>query len=346
MLRSTGLMRRPRDLVRPVVGLLALSLAVTACSSNSGGKAAAGSDKTVTLRVAHTAKPTEAYQIGFEKFASEVQQISHGSIKVQIFPNSQLGDEPSVLKSVQSGSIAMATAANSTVANYLPKLHLFDMPFLFNSADQALSVTSGPIGKSFANGLADKGFVLLGYYYAGARNILNNQKPINSLADFKGMKIRVIPSDVNEDSFKAMGANPTPIEYSQLYTALQTHVVDAAEAANSNYYAQKFYEVAPNYAILHWQFLVSPVVMSKKIFDTLSAQQQQDVRKALTDSLQTEWSKYEAEDDAALASIKKLGNVKITQPDRQPWIDAVKPVWAKWAPTVGADNIQQITGAH
>ena len=246
-------------------GALALPFAAAATQARAA---------TLTLRLAHTAAATEPYQIGFENFRAAIEKAAGSAINVEIFPNSELGDETSVLKSLQNGTIAIATVANATLANFVPDLHLFDLPFLFRDRLQAYQVLDGPIGRSMAKPLAEKGFVLLGYYEAGVRNILNNRHPIKDLADFKGMKVRVVPSSINIDTFRALGADPVPLPYGELYTALQTHVVDAAEAANSNYYAQKFYEVAPYYAVVQWQILVAPVVMSKRIFDRLSPAQQ------------------------------------------------------------------------
>jgi len=201
-----------------ILSALATGLAALAVQSPA-------SAQTVTLRVAHTAAQVEPYQTGFEKFREEVEKATGGAIKVEIFPNAQLGDEGSVLKSIQSGSIAMATVANATIADFAQEMHIFDLPFLFKDRSQAYHVLDGEIGQSVGKALADKGFVLLGYYEAGVRNVLNNQKPITSLTDFKGMKIRVIPSSINIDTFRALGANPVPLNYSELYTALQTHVV-------------------------------------------------------------------------------------------------------------------------
>ncbi len=290
----------PRSLI---LSALASGLAALAVQSPA-------SAQTVTLRVAHTAAQVEPYQTGFEKFREEVEKATGGAIS----------DEGSVLKSIQSGSIAMATVANATIADFAQEMHIFDLPFLFKDRSQAYHVLDGEIGQSVGKALADKGFVLLGYYEAGVRNVLNNQKPITSLTDFKGMKIRVIPSSINIDTFRALGANPVPLNYSELYTALQTHVVDGAEAANSNYNAKKFYEVAPHYALVRWQILVAPVVISKRVFEKLTPDQQAAVKMALQASL--------------------------TEPDRGPWIEAVKPVWQKWAPVVGQKTIDAIAATQ
>jgi len=297
--------------------------------------------KIVTLRVAHTAAADEPYQIAFLQFGDEVEKATNGAIKVEVFPDAQLGDEGSVLKSVQSGAIGMATVSNSVLADFSEKLHLFDLPFLFRDRPQAYAVLDGPVGAGMAQDLDAKGFVLLGYFEAGVRNILNSLHPINSLDDFKNMKIRVIPSTINLDTFRALGANPVPIQYSQLFVALQTHVVDAAEAANSNYDAKKFYEVAPYYALIRWQIQVAPIVMSKKIFDALTPAQQAAIRAAATNAVKSERIAYQKADEATMKDLLAHG-VKVTEPDPKPWVESVKSVWEKWEPVVGKAAIDQV----
>ena len=301
-------------------------------------QAAAQGGKTVVLRVAHTAAPDEPYQAAFTEFGAAVEKATGGALKVEVFPNAQLGDEGSVLKSVQSGAIAIATVSNSVLADFSQTLHLFDLPFLFRDRSQAYAVLDGSIGAGMAPPLAEKGFVLLGYFEAGVRNILNSQHPINSLADFKNMKIRVVPSTINLDTFRALGANPVPMQYSQLYVALQTHVVDAAEAANSNYDAKKFYEVAPFYAVIRWQIQVAPIVMSKRIFDSLSPEEQSAIRAAAAEAVKTERLAYQKADLDMMKDLLAHG-VKVTEPDPKPWVEAVGSVWAKWEPVLGKSVI-------
>jgi tripartite ATP-independent transporter DctP family solute receptor len=295
-----------------------------------------------TLRAAHTAAQSEPFQIGLQAMADALSKSPAGSsLKIEIFPNAQLGDEGSVLKSLQSGAIALSTLSNAPMAEFVPEMHIFDLPFLFRDREHAYKVVDGPIGERLATSADAKGLTLLGFYEAGIRNVLNSVKPINTLDDFKGMKIRVIPSSINLDTFRALGANPVPIQYSQLYVALQNKTVDAAEAANSNYEAKKFYEVAPHYAMVQWQILVAPLVMSKKVFDGLKPEQQQAIRSAARDSLPIERKAYIEADETAMKALL-AGGVKVTRPDRQPWIAAVKPVLEKWAPQVGADNLALI----
>jgi TRAP-type transport system periplasmic protein len=306
---------------------------------------AGSAEAQVVLKAAHTSAPAEPFQVGLQSFADEVAKATKGAVKVEIFPNAQLGDESSVIKSMQSGGIAVAPVSNSPLAEFVPELHLFDLPFLFRDRAQAYKVIDGPIGQSFAKLCEAKGLVLLGYYEAGIRNILNSVKPINTLDDFKGMKIRVIPSSINLDTFRALGANPVPIQYSQLYVALQNKTVDAAEAANSNYEAKKFYEVAPHYAMVEWQILIAPLVMSKKVLDGLTPDQQKAVLAAAKTSLKAERDAYQASDEVSMKKLLEAG-VKVTKPDRKPWIEAVQPVLKSWGPKVGEKNLADIAATN
>ena len=304
--------------------------------------AAPAAAQTVTLRAAHTAAATEPYQIGLQSFADALAKSpAAAALKVEIFPNAQLGDEGSVLKSLQSGAIAITVPSNAPMAEFVPEMHLFDLPFLFRDREHFYHVLDGPVGARMAPYADAKGFTLLGYYEAGIRNVLNSVKPINTLEDFKGMKVRVIPSSINLDTFRALGANPVPIQYSQLYVALQNKTVDAAEAANSNYEAKKFYEVAPHYALVQWQVLVAPLVMSKKVFDGLKPEQQDAVRAAARASLPVERKAYVDGDEVAMKALL-AADVKVTHPDRRPWIEAVRPVLDQWAAAVGPQNLTAI----
>lgn len=320
---------------------IALSLLATGgCATlDRSGDAAAGDE--ITLRIAHTAKETEPYQIGFDAFGEELEKLSDGSIQVDIFANGQLGDEESVLNAIRGGSVSMTTVSNSVLSASAPEMTLFDLPFVFDSP-QDMWKTAAELAPTYESALEAEGYVLLGFYYAGARNILNNQKPVNSLADFKDMTVRVIPSQTNIESMKALGASPQPIEYSELYTALQTDVVDAAEAANSNYYSQRFYEVAPHWATVEWQYLAAPVVIGKDLFDSMSEEQRDIVRTAMENTLEEQHQAYISADAAALTELEESGDIKVTQPDRAEWVAASRPVWDRYADVVGRDTLDDV----
>lgn len=318
-----------------LVSTALLVLGMTAFGA-SGARAAE-----FNLRASHNAKATEPYDLGLTEFKKKVEELTGGSVTVDVFSDAQLGDEADILKSLRNGSVAVSTVANAVMAAYDDKLHVFDLPFIWSSPQDMYEAVDGPAGESFREPLYDKGYVLLGYFYAGERNILNNQKPINTLADLAGMKIRVQTSQVSVDAWQAFGANPTPIPYAELYTSLKTHVVNGAEAANTNYEAQKFYEVAPYWSVVGWQYLVAPLVMSRKVYDEMAPDQQKAVMEAAKIAVAAERKAYEVSDAAALEKLKKIPTVKINFPDKGPWIEASKPVWKKWEDVVGKDRLEQ-----
>jgi tripartite ATP-independent transporter DctP family solute receptor len=306
-----------------------------------GSPIAAQAQRPVTLRLTYGANDHEPPGLGSARFADDIAKAANSQLNVEVFPNGQLGEEDSVLKSLQTGTIAITNVASSAMANYVAELHLFDLPFLFRDRAHAYSVVDGAVGAAMAQAMEAKGFVLLGFFDLGIRNILNSRRPINDLADFKGMKMRVIPNPINLDTFRALGANPVPVPYNQLYLALQTHLADAADAANTNYLAQRLYEVAPYYAGVEWQVLLGPMVISKRIFDRLTPAQQALIREAARDAVAVERAAYAKADAEAMDALLAKG-VKLTHPDRAPWIEAVKPVWDKWAATVGKDTLDLV----
>ena len=158
----------------------------------------------------------------------------------------------------------------------MPELKLFDMPFLFRDQDHMIKVLRGPVLQEINAVVAKRGIRLLGVYNVGVRHLMTKE-PVKSIEDLQGLKIRTMQSKYHMAAWNAFGANATPISYAELYSSLQTGVVDGAEAANTNYYEKKFYEVAPNWGQVGWTILTAPIIMSEKKFQSLPA----DVQTAL-----------------------------------------------------------------
>jgi TRAP-type C4-dicarboxylate transport system substrate-binding protein len=205
------------------------------------------------------------------------------------------------------------------------------MPFLFRDMDHMDRVVSGPAFEELKAAAARKGLRLLGIYSSGIRHIMTKE-PIQSMADLKGKKIRTMQNPVHIEAFKAFGANATPLAYGELYGALQTGVVDGAEAANTNYNGARFYEVAKNWALVGWLNLTAPLVISEKKFVALPA----DVQRALVEA-GAESAKWERKlvidtDKPLLERIKAQG-AKVTTPDPEPFRQASRQVYEKMLTT-------------
>jgi TRAP-type transport system periplasmic protein len=301
--------------------LLALLAAIIAVSPASAAD--------IVIKAAHSAAATEPYQAGFEYFKKRVEELTKGKVEVQLFPNRTLGNERDMIEGLLLGTVQITVPSNAVMAGFVPETKVFDLPFLFRDRKHMYSVMDGPVGADLGERMRAKGFRLLSYYEAGVRHIMTNKKSLTKLDDLKGLKIRTMENPVHLDAFRAMGASPLPMAYGEVYTALQQGVIDGAEAANTNYEAQKFYEVAPNWAMVAWTTLVSDMIMGEKFFQGLPPDVQKAVVQAAQESAKVEREAYAKSEDVALAQLKAKG-VKITTPDPEPFRKASQAVYANF----------------
>ena len=283
------------------------------------------------LKASHSAAPTEPYQIGLQYFADKVKERSNGRVEVTIYPNNQLGNEKDVLEGLLLGTVDVAVAANGVLGNFVPSVGIFDLPFLFKDRPHLYAVMDGPVGEKLEADMAKRGYRLLAYYEAGIRHILT-KKPVESMTDLKGLKIRTMQVPAHISAFKQFGANPTPMAYGELFGAIQSGVVDGAEAANSNYFAQKFFEIAPFYAQVSWTALVAELLISEKRLASFPPDIQKIILETAAESAAVERKAYEAADNRLLDELKKKG-VTVTYPDVKPFREAAKAVYAEYVKT-------------
>lgn len=301
-----------------------------------------GGDGAYTIKTGVSTVATEPPSIALKRFAKLVGERSNNRIKVQVYEGGVLGMDRDLIEGVLLGTVQMHMAANSPLATFVPELMIFEMPFLFKNNEHFHAVMDSQLAWGYAAALEERGFHLLGFMSHGVRHILTTERPINSIEDMKGLKIRTMENPAHLDVFRAFGASPLPMSYSELYTSLETGVIDGAEAANSNYWGNRIYEVGPNWAQVGWLHLVAPLILSKTYYDNLPP----DLQKVLDDTgreiANFERTLYAERDDELLRQLKK-GGVNITYPDRQPFIEAAQPVYEKWAEKVGGmEKIQAI----
>jgi TRAP-type C4-dicarboxylate transport system substrate-binding protein len=205
------------------------------------------------------------------------------------------------------------------------------MPFVFRDSDHFDAVVEGPLFDRFSELMAAKGIRLLGMFSTGERHIMSKE-PVLGLDDLKGMKIRAIKNPVHVAAFNAFGANATAIAYTEVYGALQTGVVDGADAANTNYHSQKFYEVAPNWAVVGWLYFANPLIMSEKTFQSLPPDQQTALLEAGREASRLQRRLTNDSNKAKLAELEAAG-VNVTFPDPAPFREASKIVYEEFLKT-------------
>lgn len=222
-------------------------------------------------------------------------------------------------------------SAAGVIANWAPELNVINMPFVFRDADHFKKVWTSPVFDRFSEVMAKKGIRMLGMFTTGDRHIMT-KKAIFGMADLKGQKIRAIGNPVHVASFNAFGALATAIAYTEVYGSLQTGVVDGADAANTNYFNQKFYEVAPYWALVAWLNFSNPLIMSEKKFQSLSPGQQKILLEAGAKASALQRRLTTASNNAKLGDLLAKG-VKVTVPDPAPFRQASEKVYAEFLKT-------------
>jgi TRAP-type transport system periplasmic protein len=303
--------------------------------------AAPGFTKEV-IKLAHHLPPKENRHLAVERFAKAVAQKTGGNVEVQIHPGGSLGNERDNLEGVRMGTIHMSFVNPATTVNFEPLLGILDMPFLFRDIEHVHKVLDGSIGEKIAEALRKTSEVRVTTWFDTLFRVVLSTRPINRLEDFKGLKIRVPESLVYTRIFRLLGANPTPLPWGEIYTALQTKVVEGMESSPDTLYNSKFHEVAKNLALTRHIYNCTMLVINDKYFQGLSP----DVRKAVMDSAKdaSAWLMdvtIKSENDY-YEKLKKEG-VKITTPDLGPIRAAVQPIYKEYGEKLKAtDLIDQI----
>ncbi len=311
-------------MLRYLTALCVLVALVSGCRSEDG---------VTVIKAALSQNPGEPQVRAMESFKRIVEEETDGRFVVRLYPNNQLGNQRDIVEGLQLGSIEVSNIA-SVMSAFVPETNLFELPFLFDGPVHFDSVLDGPIGQRLRPAFEKRGLRLLGYFDAGERHIMTTTTAIESLWDLQGLKIRTMENPLHLAAFRAFGANPLPMAYGELYTALEQGVIDGAEAADPNYLAKRFYEPAPNWARVGWIRLLEYVIMSRSFYERLSAEDRRIIDSAVQTMVREQRALYRAAADSALAKLQQVG-VHVTFPDRMPFREAAREVYAAWAERVG-----------
>jgi tripartite ATP-independent transporter DctP family solute receptor len=282
----------------------------------------------------HEPNHPSAYTAEF--FASRVKQLTKGEVEVQVYHSRQLGDARDNVENVRNGSIAFTSVSISNLSQVLPVMDAWSLPFIFKSDDHYWYCLNDPKAMEFMKQLEPKGIKTITWITSGARNFFT-QKPIRSVADMKGMKIRVMASPVMINTMKAFGASGVPTAWGELYTALQTGVVDGGENNHPSVISMKFYEVSKYYTLDEHMRIPDVNIISTKVFDKLTKSQQQAILQAgveATAYMRGAWKVAEVTD---LEKIKGLMKEVITV-DKKPFQDAVASIVKEESKKLGAEE--------
>lgn len=294
----------------------------------------------VVLKLAHSLDVTHPVHKAMEYMAEKVKEKSGGEMQVQIFPSEQLGTEKENIESLQLGYLAMTKTSTAVMEGFVPKMRIFGIPYLFRDSEHYWKVLKGPIGKELLLAGQDKGLRGLCYYDAGARSFYA-KKEIDSPADLKGMKIRVMKSNMSMKMIEAMGGSPTPIPWGELYTSLEQGVVDAAENNPPSYRTSRHYEVCKYYTLDEHARLPDILMISVKVWNSLTPEFQQTLQEAVDESVEYQRKIWAEAEEADLKTVQKAG-VKVIYPNKKPFKESVKSMWDEFKGTEIGELIEQI----
>jgi tripartite ATP-independent transporter DctP family solute receptor len=242
-----------------------------------------------------------------KKFAAAVESKSGGKMKVQLFLNGSLGSDQATLSALKGGTVEMAVMNSGILASEVKALEVFDFPFMFANEKEADAIVDGPIGQKMHASLADKGIVGLSYWELGFRNITTGKKQITKVDDIAGLKLRVIPNTINVDWVKALGANPTPLPFPEVYAALEQGAIDGQENPIAVIAANKFWEVQKNVALTNHQYNPQSVIFSKKVWDTMSPAEKKIIDESADEAVKAQREANRAALNNNLELLKKNG---------------------------------------
>ncbi|EWY36443.1 ABC transporter substrate-binding protein [Skermanella stibiiresistens SB22] len=281
---------------------------------------------------------------GAQKFADLIAAKSDGKIKVRLFPGGTLGGDVQTISAIQGGTVEMSVMNAGLLSGLSKEFVVLDLPFLFNNEKEADAVLDGPIGKHLTDTLPEKGLIGLGYWDLGFRNVTNNRHAIAKADDIAGLKIRVVQSPIFIDLFKALGANPVPMPFPELYTALETGTVDGQENPTKTIELQKFYEVQKYMTVTRHVYNPQLLFVGKKLWDQLSDDEKKIFREAADEATAFQRGISHQENIDSIAALKghKVQVTELAPEEIEKLRAKVQPVIDQYSAQVGEDLMKQM----
>lgn len=282
------------------------------------------------------------YYKGAKRMADEIAAKSGGRVEIQVFPNQQLGNERDMIEGLQLGTIDLAVINTPLLAGFDPRFLIFDMPFMFNDWNHVNKALTSQIGTDLLGSLEAKKIKAFNFSTAGFRHVLNYKKPVQTPEDLAGLKIRTLDNPVHVAIMNAMGANATPMQYSEVATALRQHTVDGLDSPAPAAVTEKFYETNKYLSLTGHVFTGVIYLMSLQRFTSLPPDLQKEMAAAARIGADTETELYNQFDEQSLVVLAKQHGMQIDKVDREKFRARMKPVFDRYQDRIGKDVIERV----
>ncbi|WP_121610686.1 TRAP transporter substrate-binding protein [Mesobacillus foraminis] len=330
-------MKTLRNLV--VLATAALAIGIIAVFISTGN--IVKSDEVTVIRFGHGAAETNERHLAIMKFKELVEKRSHGAMEVQVYPSEQLGSEAEMIESVTFNDLQMV--ASSAFSQYDQRISVFELPYLFDSYEEAWSVLDSEIGQEVAKPFLEDNLRILAYFENGFRHVTSNV-PIQSPKDLNGLKIRTPEFPLSVSTFKALGANPTPMAFGELYMALQQGTVDAQENPVANTYASKFNEVQDYLNMTAHQYMPLPVAISEEFWKTLTSEEQEILEASARESAQFHRDLLRENEGSMIRELQESG-MQVVEPDKEAFRKKAEGVYEAYKNRFGEEFVDTVLKA-
>jgi len=297
--------------------LILFIMLLVGCNSNSSKR---------IIRLGHGLDISHSVHQAMVKADEYLNELSGGEMRIQIYPNQQLGSERECLELLQIGSLDMAKVSGAVMENFAPKLKIFGLPFLFDNKEHLFKVLDGPIGKELLSEGEDFWLKGIGYYDSGSRSFYTRERPVENPKDLEGLKIRVQESASAFEMVKQLGASPTPISWGELYTAIQQGVIDGAENNPPSFYLSRHYEVCKYYIVDEHTMIPDILLVSTHLWNRMSLQEQQWLQKAIDLSVPYQRELWVKSENESLKAVIDAG-VVVSYPEKVAFQEATLPMF-------------------
>lgn len=293
-----------------------LVLLLTGCKQQEQGR---------TLKLAHGLDPTHPVHNAMVYMADRCKEISGGELTIDIYPSGQLGSEQQCVELLQIGSLSITKVSAAVMESFTEEFKVLGLPYIFRSREHSFKVLDGEIGDELLESTRPFWIRGLCFYDAGSRSFYTINKPVDHPDDLKGLKIRVMKSITAMEMVKAQGGSPTPISWGELYTALQSGVVDGAENNPPSFYTSHHYEVCKYYSLNEHTMVPDVLIISLKVWNKLNDQEQAWLQQAADESVILERELWAESEKESLEIVKEAG-VTVTYPEKRPFAEKVVPL--------------------
>lgn len=331
-----------KAIVLCVAAALLAALAAGCGGDPTPGASSAPARKVIKISIGLN-EDSHEYQ-GLNKFKEEIEKNTDGRYRVQLYANAQLGDDVKAVEALLAGTLEMTVPSTSPLTGLSQELGVFDLPFLFPDAATAYKVLDGPVGQKILDNLAARGVVGLAYWDNGFRHLTNSVREIRTPADVKGLKIRTMQNPVHLAAWEALGADPVPMPFSELFAAMQTRKIDGQENPVPTIYQQKFVEVQKYCTLTGHIYTPFVVLISKKVWDGMPPGDQAIFRAAALAARDHERLVSAAMNSSQVEQLRQQGmTVTALSPEQlKAFRDAVAPATARFADQIGQDIVQAV----